>query len=355
MPTNLQIVPFRGTIFDMKSSAETPIAFIKTILNAYEQRGIDSAGALQATQIAPSFLNDPNGRITASQLENFTEIAMRELQDEALGWFSKPLPWGTHGLLCRATLPSANLRVALIRWCRYHGLLVEDIGLKLEVTGEIATLTIHENRDLGPYREFCLVTTFRNIHGFACWLADSRIPLIEAQFPHPKPPHASAYDVMFRAPVRFSARQASLSFNASYLRLVVRRNDDDLRQMLLRPLPLIVLQYRRDRLLSQLVRQAIRTRSLQFINAATLASELNVSIRSLHRHLADEGMSLQKIKNEVRLEIAADQLTRTDRPIKQVAASASFRNEASFIRAFRQWTGSSPGEFRRLANQREIQ
>ncbi len=38
---------------------------------------------------------------------------------------------------------------------------------------------------------------------------------------------------------------------------------------------------------------------------------------------------------------------RTERPIKQVAQAAGFRNEKSFIRAFRNWTGQSPAEFRR--------
>jgi AraC-like DNA-binding protein len=48
----------------------------------------------------------------------------------------------------------------------------------------------------------------------------------------------------------------------------------------------------------------------------------------------------------VRFERAKDLLLRTTRPIKQVAAASGFRNEKSFIRAFREWTGVSPGEFR---------
>lgn len=332
----------------MKSVAQTPAAFIRTMTLAYERRGLDPRPALAASQIAPALLQDPTGRVTAAQLESFTEQAMRELEDEALGWFSRPLPWGTYGLLCRSTLSSANLRVALLRWCRHQGLLIQDIRLRLDVHGQTATLTIDEARDLGDCREFCLVTTLRNIHGFACWLADSRIALIEAKFPFAKPVHASAYDVMFRAPIQFLAEKASVSFDAAYLKLAVRRNDDDLRLMLLRPLPLIVLQYRRDRLLSQQIRHLLRTRGLDFLNASTLANELNVSVRTLHRHLADEGTTLQTIKTEVRRDLAIDQLTHTKRLLKQIAADTGFSNEASFIRAFKQWTGQSPGEYRRL-------
>ena len=48
-------------------------------------------------------------------------------------------------------------------------------------------------------------------------------------------------------------------------------------------------------------------------------------------------------------EKARNLLHRTTKPIKQVAAASGFRNEKSFIRAFRVWTGSSPSEFRASA------
>jgi len=116
--------------------------------------------------------------------------------------------------------------------------------------------------------------------------------------------------------------------------------------MLERPLPLIVRQYRHDRLLSQRIRELLRVQNGELSNASAVAKALNLSTRSLYRHLADEATSLQKLKDEVRSEIALSQLARTHRPLKQVAAAAGFRNETSFNRAFRGWTGQSPGEYR---------
>ena len=71
-----------------------------------------------------------------------------------------------------------------------------------------------------------------------------------------------------------------------------------------------------------------------------------MSTRTLHRQLKDEGASLQQLKDETRRERASDLLFRTERPLKQVAAAVGFRNEKSFIRAFRQWTGTTPAQFR---------
>jgi len=62
--------------------------------------------------------------------------------------------------------------------------------------------------------------------------------------------------------------------------------------------------------------------------------------------LREEGASLQALKDEVRRQRAIELLQRTQRPIKQVAQAVGFVNEKSFIRAFKAWTGISPGEWR---------
>lgn len=329
-----------------QGAAETPIAFIRAIVAAYEHYDRDPRAALEAAQITPSLLLQADARVTAEQMERMSELAMRELDDEAPGWFSRPLPWGTYGMLCRASLPSSNLGVALRRWCRHFGLLTREIRLELSRDAQAACITVHEAADLGVQRELCLVTTLRNIHAFACWVIDSRIPLIRAFFPIASPDHAKAYEYMFRSPIDFDAAHAGFTFDADYLKLPVRRDDADLRNMLQRPLPLVVLQYQRDRLVAKRVREILRGHDPQRWNADEMADMLHVSTRSLFRHLTEEGVTLQKLKDEVRKEIAIHQLVRTRKTFKQVAAITGFGSEASFNRAFRNWTGQTPGEYR---------
>ena len=329
--------------------AATPIAFVQAIALAYRRYGKDPTQALHMAQIAPNLLHDNAARITAWQMEQISGAAMQELDDEALGWFGRRLPWGSYGMLARASISAHSLGVALKRWCRHHGLLVDDIALQLQVQAGTASITITERSDLGVLREFCLVSVLRNIHGLACWLVDSRIGLQETQFPFAAPPHACAYAVLFSGPTRFEAGPASIRFDAQYLDLPLRRDERALRQMLQHALPLTVLQYRRDRLLVQRVRQTLAADGAGMQNAQTLAQLLHVSARTLHRQLKEEGATLQGLKDEARRVRAVDLLQRTQRPIKQVAEAAGFRNEKSFIRAFKGWTGQSPGDFRRHA------
>src|SRR5438445_10754187 len=137
--------------------AVTPAAFVRGVVAAYARYGQDPAAALARGQVTEHLVKSTEARVTAAQFEALAGHAMRELDDEALGWFSRRLPWGTYGMLCRASITSRTLGVALKRWCRHHRLLTDDLVHRLTVTDGVAELIVEEKRDLGPMREFCLI------------------------------------------------------------------------------------------------------------------------------------------------------------------------------------------------------
>lgn len=326
--------------------AVTPAAFVRGVLAAYAHYGRDPAEALSRGQVAPELLNAPDARVTAAQFEALAGHAMRELDDEALGWFSRRLPWGTYGMLCRASIIAPTLEVALKRWCRHHRLVTEDVLLDLDIGEETAAVSIRELRDLGPFREFCLVTLFRYVLGFSCWAVDSRIALRAAEFPYLEPGHASVYPTIFCRTVRFEAARATLIFDKHYLSLPLTRSAADLDTMLKGALRLTVLPYRRDRMLVERVRRVLRDARGRALGADDVARELALSTRTMHRRLREESTSLRDLKEEAKFELAKQELVRGRTPIKRIAEIAGFRNEKSFSRAFRTWTGTSPREFR---------
>lgn len=330
------------------TAAVTTITFVKAILLAYEKYRADPSEVLRQAQITPELLNDPDARITARQMEIISGGAMRQLNDETLGWFSRKLPWGTYGMLCRASLPSPNLGIALRRWFRHHLLMTDDIELTLSISSDrIATVSIQENRDFGEMREFCLLSYLRFVHGYACWAIDSRIPLLSIGFPFTPPHHADIYPLLFPGPVKFNVTRTCFSFDAKYLSLPHQRDENALRVMLQRPLPLTILQYRRDRLLVQRVRKLLISSVTDINDAETAAQQLHVSTRTMSRQLHEEGTSFQSLKDEIRRDRAIRLLCSTDKLVKQIALSVGFSSEKSFARAFKHWTGDTPRDYRR--------
>lgn len=337
-----------------QSVAVTPMAFVRAMLLACKRLGHDPSEALASAQIDPATVQRTGACITASQMERLSDQLMRALDDEALGWFSRRLPWGSYGMLARASITAPTLRVALHRWCRHHALLTDDLRLTLteQATphGPVALLSLEETRCgpwlQGEWREFCHVSLLRNALGLSSWLVDSRIPLNAVHLAYDAPDHASAYGVLFNGPCHFGAACTQLSFDHHYLDLPLRRDETALRHMLQRALPLTVHTYRKDRLLVNRVRQTLTQHPETLRNAQALALHMHTSVRTLHRQLKEEGASLQTLKDHVRQDMATRLLLRTQLPIKKIALAVGFDNDKSFIRAFRGWTGQPPEAFR---------
>ena len=71
-----------------------------------------------------------------------------------------------------------------------------------------------------------------------------------------------------------------------------------------------------------------------------------MSSRTLARHLAELGFTYKGLLDDVRHELALSYLN--DRiGVKQVTYLLGYSEVAAFSHAFRRWTGSSPGQFRR--------
>ena len=99
---------------------------------------------------------------------------------------------------------------------------------------------------------------------------------------------------------------------------------------------------------SELARR-IRTTCLnskRFPTAGEIASELGLSLRTLHRKLAEDGLSYQSVLDGMRRSLATELLENTHMVIDQVAERVGFSDATSFRKAFKKWTGRSPSDFR---------
>jgi len=78
-----------------------------------------------------------------------------------------------------------------------------------------------------------------------------------------------------------------------------------------------------------------------------VARQLNLSPRTLHRRLEEEGSSFRAIKDALRRDLALSRLTKTTQPLGQISADLGFADPSAFFRAFVSWTGTSPSQYRK--------
>jgi len=77
-----------------------------------------------------------------------------------------------------------------------------------------------------------------------------------------------------------------------------------------------------------------------------VSDRLAMSKRSLQRHLADEALSYQDVLDDTRANLARHYLSRSTFSPGEISFLIGFQDANSFLRAFKAWTGMTPGEYR---------
>jgi AraC-like DNA-binding protein len=79
---------------------------------------------------------------------------------------------------------------------------------------------------------------------------------------------------------------------------------------------------------------------------------LGVSERTMQRRLAENGRNFMDILDDFRREESARLLCDQRLALVEVASKLGYSEQTSFTRAFKRWTGATPGSWRRdRANQ----
>ncbi len=87
----------------------------------------------------------------------------------------------------------------------------------------------------------------------------------------------------------------------------------------------------------------------RFSVISVIAQALAIHRRTLNRRLSAEGTTFQKVLDQVRCAVAKELLGDSDISIAEIAALLKYADYVSFTRAFKRWTGASPGAWRKAA------
>ncbi len=82
------------------------------------------------------------------------------------------------------------------------------------------------------------------------------------------------------------------------------------------------------------------------LGAEEIASRLGMSVRTMRRRLADQGLNFNSVRTDVRMHIAMRYLTTTSVSIERIADYVGYSDQTTFTRAFREWKGQTPNEIR---------
>jgi AraC-like DNA-binding protein len=324
------------------------------MLSGLGARGVDPLPLLRAAGLPPSVLRERRARVPIAGYVALYNGVVRALEDEGFALFAAPLGPGSFEFLCRATAGSATLGEALDRAARFLALVLPDLAVRVTRSRGLARLEIAERRRLrrdaaDPRRVFAFEWLLRLLHGLACWLAGRGIALQSVRFPFPRPAHAADYALVYTEHSSFDAATLVAIFDAALLDLPVVRSGADVEAFLEGAPGRISMLYRRDREMVRRVRELLAKDLAAAPTLEAAARALEVSPRTLHRRLGEEGSGFRAIREELRRALALSRLETTGKRIADIAAELGYSEPSAFFRAFHSWTGEAPSAHRRRA------
>ncbi len=329
------------------------IAFVHEALACLRERGIDEGELLARAGISAELLALPQARVSSSCYGLLWHGIAQLIDDEFFGLDSRRMKSGSFTLLCHALIHADTLERALRRALRFLRLLLDDFQGELEVEAGVARIRITDRLDpegqtIPPRRAFAYGTYLLLLHGLACWLVGRRIPLLDAQFRCAEPAFSAEWRVLFAPELRFGCADSGIRFDAAYLGLRNLRDEAGMKEFLRSAPANFLVKYKNSSGLSARIRRRLRGQHpAQWPSLPELARQLNLSEATLRRRLEQDGSSYRAILDDLRRDMAIGLLADSQASLADIAAALGFSEASAFHRAFRNWTGSRPGEYRR--------
>lgn len=346
-----------------------PMRVLRTLLKVVAAQGHDVDELVSSIGLDINPLSSGTGKDkendTVSTLiySKLYKRVMALLQDESFGLNNyEKVPPGTFKMMCLFIIHCNNLQHAMLRSADFFDFLDSFVHRSINTRTPISysddkqtAICCFANPNT-PQNESTLqaeASIIYMMHRFYCWLTAKNIPLIEVCFSSAAPKKKENYQQLFNCPVKYKQNDNCIKFPVEYLDSPIAQTEESLRDFL-RVAPYQLVTGKID-----LDQQNIKTRVRlileedmlgSFSSIEEVAERMNISSRTLHRRLEKEDSSFQQIKDDIRRDAAVAYINRPELTISAVSVLMGFQDTSAFYRAFKKWTGMSPGEFRKPDN-----
>jgi len=324
------------------------VAYARVLLGHLLQARPDLLQVLDAAQQRYLDQQDPLARCTLQEWHAMLDMAERHLggRDMIPDMAEQFKPWHA-GLLGFTLMTSATVADlgGLLR--RFHHLLDDVFLVERGAQGERFFLRLRAATSEQSHRlaRFSLTVWAQRLR----WLTGQPDLKLDVSFEGPAPADAGPYRRIFGGTVRFDQDDNTMWGDVACLEMpIVSR--DTVSHMLLQgqALKQLALMSRTEDRFIERLQSLIRTQlALGKVNLEDMAAELKLPARTLQRRLEEAGLNFRLMVDDVRKSQAQHYLRDTRMPLGEMASSLGFADHASFNRAFKRWSGVSPGAFRR--------
>lgn len=330
------------------------ILLVRTLVQAVNHAGISTDTFLAASGFGRNLLNDAFAYIPIDDYDRLQLRALELTKDQALGLhMAEQVPLTSLSTFGHLLLNCENLQDALGVFNRYHALVSKCEPSELHYHGDTAILTYDFPRSHPECNRMRADYGLCAVMHLAHLLTGDVVQPSLVEFEHATPAYTAEYQRVFRCRIQYRARHTRIHVPAHFLKNRFAASNNELQQFLCTQADAL-LRARDSSSLSDRIRILIKEQYRgQRPSLDVIARSLQMSGRSLRRHLQHGGVNFTQLLDEIQLEIADMLLKEPSLSVKRIALQLGFDEPSSFSRAYKRWSGISPAQYRERLNKRD--
>lgn len=328
-------------------TANIPVFLLRCMTATLIDLGYDPARLTLGLGLTLDDLADPTCRVSFRQGREMIVRALKLAKRHALG-----LETGTRetitsiGLVGYAMITSRTVGEAIKLGLK----LQKDTGSMLEfdmrVSDDAIAVTASSRFHDVEIHAFLVEEAFGSFMQIGRGLVGDRFRPLRVELAYPAPVHADSYRRVFDCDIRFGQTANAFVYDPAWHSVPLMTSD-----LLSHREVLGFLEHNRARNhevmeIIESVERVLRQNLHALPNFRTVARQLHMSERTLRRRLTECGVSFQSLLDGLRKNRALELLGNPQVSVEQVAFAVGFTDPHNFRRAFRRWTGSTPGALR---------
>lgn len=326
---------------------QVPATYVQALAELIRSLGADTSDWLAMSGLTMARLEQPDASVSLPLFAQLAFDAVGITREPALGLLlGDRMHAASHGIVGFAVSNAGTPRQAVELLARFVRLRLPLLSVSQQSADGEVEVRFHEALPLGPMRGPVLEATLLTIKRVLDAISLGSCPIIQVAFPFSAPDHAPLTRTMFGCQVIFDAPVAAMRLPEQQLDQPLRRADAaafrEAAAICQRELDRIGIGERlADRVLRLLVE-----RQNGFPSLAVVARMVQLTPRTLHRRLVEEGTSFRALLEEVRHRRAREHLRSGEMSVEELAFALGYNDPANFRRAFRRWEGVAPTIYR---------
>jgi AraC-like DNA-binding protein len=332
------------------------VGFVHSLADAVRSHGIDPLPLLDQYGLDGARLGEAGARLSIPRYMRLGHGAIQLTGDPALGLRMGRLSRLSQAGLAGVTAAQApTVREAARCLTRFEALYGSNYRgqSSFHEDAEGAWLRFYSISPYNAYNRFVVDSILAGWLQQLSSLSPQPIAAERIDIEFQAPDYHEAYSVLGQCPIQFGAEQNQVRLSLASL---AQRNPEHCPSTWRHLLQLC------ERELEQLTRtRSLRERIIQLLgpllnggrepDLEEVAARLKLPTWTLRRKLAEEGTQFRAVLNDTRRDLAMTYIRDTELAFGEIAYLLGFASAEAFQRAFKRWTGQTPGEFRRSHRQ----